>query len=95
LFHAHDPFIRSGIGASEVLKKNDICQIVDLPGVGEHYMGKIQCSFLSNICTEHVLDHILAASPYFASEDADSLDTLFHGDETELERMSTVLFIYI
>ena len=30
---------RSGIGASELLKKNDIEQIIDLPGVGEHYMG--------------------------------------------------------
>jgi alcohol oxidase len=32
---------RSGIGASELLKKNDIKQIVDLPGVGEHYMGEL------------------------------------------------------
>ena len=30
---------RSGIGSEEVLKKNGITQIVDLPGVGEHYMG--------------------------------------------------------
>lgn len=29
---------RSGIGASEILKKNDIKEIVNLPGVGEHYM---------------------------------------------------------
>ncbi|TFK74193.1 alcohol oxidase [Pluteus cervinus] len=29
---------RSGIGSKEVLQKNDIEQIVDLPGVGEHYM---------------------------------------------------------
>jgi len=30
---------RSGIGSKEVLDKNDIPHIVDLPGVGEHYMG--------------------------------------------------------
>ena len=30
---------RSGIGVSELLKKNDIKEIVNLPGVGEHYMG--------------------------------------------------------
>jgi alcohol oxidase len=30
---------RSGIGSKEVLDKNGIPQIVDLPGVGEHYMG--------------------------------------------------------
>ena len=30
---------RSGIGRKEVLDKNDIPHVVDLPGVGEHYMG--------------------------------------------------------
>ena len=30
---------RSGIGAKSVLEKNGINQIVDLPGVGENYMG--------------------------------------------------------
>ncbi|KAG5649963.1 hypothetical protein H0H81_001310 [Sphagnurus paluster] len=29
---------RSGIGAADVLKRNNIPQFVDLPGVGEHYM---------------------------------------------------------
>ena len=31
---------RSGIGASDVLRRNGIPQLIDLPGVGEHYMGK-------------------------------------------------------
>ena len=30
---------RSGIGSNDVLSKNNIQQIIDLPGVGEHYMG--------------------------------------------------------
>ena len=30
---------RSGIGSKNVLSKNNIQQLVDLPGVGEHYMG--------------------------------------------------------
>jgi alcohol oxidase len=30
---------RSGIGANDVLKRNNVQQLVDLPGVGEHYMG--------------------------------------------------------
>ena len=30
---------RSGIGSKDVLAKNNIQQVVDLPGVGEHYMG--------------------------------------------------------
>ena len=30
---------RSGVGSKDVLTKNKIQQLVDLPGVGEHYMG--------------------------------------------------------
>ena len=30
---------RSGIGAKDVLTRNNVRQLVDLPGVGEHYMG--------------------------------------------------------
>jgi len=30
---------RSGIGASNILTKLNIPQVVDLPGVGDHYMG--------------------------------------------------------
>ena len=30
---------RSGIGSNDVLNKNNIQQLVDLLGVGEHYMG--------------------------------------------------------
>ena len=30
---------RSGIGSKDVLSKNNIPQLVDLPGVGEHFMG--------------------------------------------------------
>jgi hypothetical protein len=42
---SHLRFSRSGVGATDVLQRNDIRQIVDLPGVGEHYMGKIQYFF--------------------------------------------------
>ena len=30
---------RSGIGSKDVLTRNTVKQIVDLPGVGEHYIG--------------------------------------------------------
>ena len=30
---------RSGIGSNDLLTRNNIQQLVDLPGVGEHYMG--------------------------------------------------------
>ena len=35
---------RSGIGSKDVLTKNNIHQVVDLPGVGEHYMGSYKMS---------------------------------------------------
>lgn len=31
---------RSGIGAKEILRKNDVPELVDLPGVGENYNGQ-------------------------------------------------------
>ena len=31
---------RSGIGGEDVLRKNNVDQLVDLPGVGENYMGE-------------------------------------------------------
>ena len=33
---------RSGIGSKDVLTRNNIEQLVDLPGVGEHYMGSYE-----------------------------------------------------
>ena len=39
---------RSGIGSKDVLDKNGIPQIVDLPGVGEHYMGDCHSAFGSH-----------------------------------------------
>jgi alcohol oxidase len=30
---------RSGIGSKDVLTRNNVERLVDLPGVGEHYMG--------------------------------------------------------
>ena len=30
---------RSGIGSKDVLTRNNVKQVVDLPGVGEHYIG--------------------------------------------------------
>ena len=50
---------RSGIGAKSVLEQNGVKQSVDLPGVGENYMGKyyilhkatIYCSFSMQIIT--------------------------------------------
>ena len=38
---------RSGIGSKEILDKNGIPQVVDLPGVGEHYMGDCHSTFES------------------------------------------------
>jgi hypothetical protein len=39
---AANSFSRSGIGSTNVLRKNDVQQIVELPGVGEHLMGLLK-----------------------------------------------------
>jgi choline dehydrogenase-like flavoprotein len=45
---------RSGIGAKDVLERVGVKQRVDLPGVGENYLGLFvqpRCSsFVSNVC---------------------------------------------
>lgn len=46
---------RSGLGAKEILQKYNVPCRVDLPGVGQNYMGKFLCSLsaelgLTSIC---------------------------------------------
>jgi alcohol oxidase len=59
---------RSGVGSLEILKKNGVKELVDLPGVGENYM-----------------DHNLIFTPYLASEDAETMDVAFRGNEEEVK----------
>ena len=39
---------RSGIGSKDVLKRNNVQQLVDLPGVGENFMGLYNRTFQRN-----------------------------------------------
>lgn len=77
---------RSGIGRGDVLRDNHIDQLVDLPGVGEHYMGIY--SFFSAIYVMfadwHDADHNLAFSQYRASDEAETIDEVFYGNDEEL-----------
>ncbi|KAF9478333.1 alcohol oxidase [Pholiota conissans] len=76
---------RSGIGAKSVLEKNNVKQIVDLPGVGEHYMGTCRASFLRRYRMKFFVDHNVIFLPFVASEETDSLDTIFRGSKEEVE----------
>ena len=70
---------RSGIGAKEILEKNGIPPLVDLPGVGDNYMGMrswIQPAFSE---THGDADHIATTPYYRASDDAESMDHIFRG----------------
>ncbi|KAG0694895.1 GMC oxidoreductase-domain-containing protein [Suillus ampliporus] len=58
---------RSGIGAEAVLKRCGIEKLVDLPGVGENYRG--------------LSDHNGAFVPYFAADEAVTMDPLWRGEE--------------
>ncbi|KAK0223434.1 GMC oxidoreductase-domain-containing protein [Armillaria fumosa] len=55
---------RSGIGGTGILQKNDIPQIVDLPGSTDHILA----------------DHNLLFIPYHADETSDTLDGIFEDD---------------
>ena len=97
---------RSGIGSKAVLKRNNIQQLVDLPGVGEHYMGlynrTFQCKWWFSY--QNPVDHNIIALPFVAREDAETMDEVFRGTEEEIERtcaailtlfcrLSNILFI--
>ena len=79
---------RSGVGAKDVLMRNNIQQLVDLPGVGERYMGWYKWTFNANDdrSDQNPLDHTVAAVPFIASEGAETMDELFHGTEDIRER---------
>ncbi len=75
---------RSGIGAKEILDKNGIPHLVDLPGVGKNYMGN---SCLDTACFFQNLigyaDHLAIAPPYYASDDGESMDHIFRGTASQ------------
>ena len=68
------------------MNKIDIKQVVDLPGVGEQYMGLYQ-SCAPFLLKRSAIDHVASAVPYHASDDADTLDLLMRGDEEAKEGM--------
>ena len=86
---------RSGIGSKDVLSKNNVQQLVDLPGVGENYMGSfnlLQCQWQSSLILNSLaLDHNLIALPFAASEKAETMDEVFRGTEEQLERLYAVI----
>ena len=87
---------RSGIGPKDVLSKNNIQQLVDLPGVGEHYMGshKMFLTKVNYISLKSTIDHNLISLPFVASEDAETLGEVIRGTEEQLERTSAALLKY-
>ncbi|KAG2035609.1 alcohol oxidase-like protein [Suillus americanus] len=62
---------RSGIGAEAILKRCDIEQLVDLPGVGENYRG--------------LRDHNGVFVPYYAADEAITMDSLWRGNESVVQ----------
>ena len=79
---------RSGIGARDVLERNGVTQIVDLPGVGENYSGVLRSAPFSNrtALTEFIwADHPLILMPFLGKDDADSLHPLAQSHPSEHE----------
>lgn len=72
---------RSGIGSSDLLRKFDIEVLVDLPGVGENYMGVLYARLPYESDVNHRrIDHNGAFFPVIAADDLDSLDDMFQPD---------------
>ena len=78
---------RSGIGSKDLLTRNNIEQFVDLPGVGEHYMGSSTLDFTIENSDQNSLDHNLIGVPFLSSDDAVTIDEVSWGTEKEVERM--------
>ena len=67
------------------MKEHNIELLVDLPGVGEHYMGLL---ILFRVL-RHIhfgIDHDASMTHYLVSDDADTLDIIFRGDEEMIQR---------
>jgi alcohol oxidase len=78
--------IRSGIGAAEVLSKNNVPQLVDLPGVGENLMGAWAFSLLVDSSIQRKSDHNVTGEQYQAADYAETMDDLFWGKEDDIKR---------
>ena len=79
---------RSGIGASDVLERNGIAQIVDLPGVGENFNGLSTtsiCTLESCLIRDSSPDHWPIFVPFRAKEGYDTIDAFVRGDPKEVE----------
>jgi alcohol oxidase len=59
---------RSGIGAEAILKRCNVQQLVNLPGVGENFR-----------------DHNVVFVPYFAADEAITMDPLWRGKESVVQ----------
>lgn len=84
---------RSGIGNADLLKQLDIEPLVDLPGVGQNYMG-MPLLLQTSQRVDSAIDHNALFPPYIASDDADTLDVIFRGDEEMVQR-EPYIFILI
>jgi alcohol oxidase len=74
-----------------VLERVGVKQRVDLPGVGENYQGPLcnnyqePVTFLTCICADHNILFI----PYFAADEAQTLDAIFRNDEGAIDGLTS------
>ncbi len=76
---------RSGIGAKSILEKHGIEQIVDLPGVGENYHGRIHSLSHILMLTGSGEDHQVVFPPYLASEESETIDAIVRNEGSEID----------
>lgn len=74
---------RSGIGGKDITSKFDIDCRVDLPGVGENYMGMDDSIAYWVFVLINNQITISSSAPMIASEDAETLDSIFYAEKCE------------
>ncbi|THG95460.1 hypothetical protein EW026_g6199 [Hermanssonia centrifuga] len=80
---------RSGIGAKSILQKHGIEQIVDLPGVGENYHGRIHSLSHILMLTGSGEDHQVVFPPYLASEESETIDAIVRNEGSEIDKWTS------
>lgn len=79
---------RSGIGSPNVLQSASIPLLVDLPGVGENYQGKIIIMLTPVAFIKVMTDHPGIIMPYKIDGSVETYDGLYRDDPNEWKRWS-------
>ena len=79
---------RSGIGSKTTLGRHGIVQVVELPGVGENFVGEFRRAHRMPYLLTEYTDHPFILVPFRTEEDAETLGGIIRGDPGEFDSTS-------